>query len=44
MTGARVVVHAPVPEDLASALVQLELPTEVDLELPAVPPASEVSA
>jgi tRNA pseudouridine65 synthase len=44
MTGARVVVHAPVPEDLASALVQLELPTEVDLELPTVAPAIEVPA
>jgi hypothetical protein len=28
VTGARVVVRAPVPEDLASALVQLGLPTE----------------
>jgi len=44
VTGARVVVRAPVPEDLAAALVQLELPTEVDLELPAAPPATEASA
>ena len=44
VTGARIMVRAPLPEDFAAALVQLELPTEVDFELPAVPPATEVSA
>ena len=44
VTGARLEVRAPVPEDLASALVQLALPTEVDLDSEATAEASEVSA
>lgn len=44
VTGARIAVRAPVPEDLAAALVQLGLPTEVEVDLPSPPPASEVTA